>query len=271
MTTLTLALLTSMSLSSDTAQTAAEPVLFAHRGLMAAAPENTLPAFAAAIELGFSLEVDVWQTRDGQLVVIHDPSANRTTNGKGPIAQMTLEQVRSLDAGSWFHPAFAGTRVPTLEEVFRLVKDRRRTPTVIALHVKKLGPGGEEKVARLVEQYDLFDSLYAFDLSTDSAARFRKATPRVKTCGSVAKREQFKAYLENPAYDDLWLHALPTAEEVAAAHAKGKRVWLWDWAMPIGQKLWDYCNEARKAGIDGICTNHPIEVREQWMPKPKAR
>ncbi len=248
-----------------------EPLLLAHRGLMADAPENTLPAFAAAIELGFSIEVDVWQTRDGHLVVIHDPSVNRTTNGKGTVAQMTLSEIRALDAGRWFHPAFAGSRIPTLEEVFKLVKDRQRPHTIIALHVKKLGPGGEEKVARLVEQYDLFDNLFAFDLSADAAARFRKANPRIKTCASVGKHERFKAFLEDPAYDDLWLHAIPTAEEVRLAHARGKRVWLWDWAMPPDRKLWDYCNLARQAGVDGVCTNHPLDVRKLWMPKPTTR
>jgi len=84
---------------------AGEPALLAHRGLVRHAPENTLPAFAAAVELGLSIELDVYQTSDGQLVVIHDKTVDRTTNGTGEVTKMTLAESRRLDAGRWFHHA----------------------------------------------------------------------------------------------------------------------------------------------------------------------
>ncbi len=109
-----------------------EPILLAHRGLVRHAPENTLPAFAAAVELGISIEVDVYQTRDGHLVVIHDDTVDRTTNGKGRVVEMTLAEIRKLDAGSWVHPRYTGLKVPTLEEVFLLVRQQQRVPVTLA-------------------------------------------------------------------------------------------------------------------------------------------
>jgi glycerophosphoryl diester phosphodiesterase len=88
-----------------------------HRGDSTSAPENTIPAVESAIAGGFAyVEVDVVLTEDGQPVLMHDRTVDRTTNGRGAIAELTLAEVRTLDAGSWFDPSFAGTLVPTLEE-----------------------------------------------------------------------------------------------------------------------------------------------------------
>lgn len=88
-----------------------------HRGDSSNAPENTLPAIIGAIEGGFDyVEVDVALTADREPVLMHDPTVDRTTNGHGPLADLTLAQVQALDAGSWFDPAFTGTRVPTLSQ-----------------------------------------------------------------------------------------------------------------------------------------------------------
>lgn len=89
-----------------------------HRGANKIAPENTLPAVECALAAGFShAEVDLHLTTDGEIVVIHDPTLDRTTSGTGPVPAMTLAELRALDAGGWFDPFFAGTRIPTLQEV----------------------------------------------------------------------------------------------------------------------------------------------------------
>jgi glycerophosphoryl diester phosphodiesterase len=89
----------------------------AHRGYSWVAPENTLPAFAAAVRAGATLvEFDVRTTADGVPVVIHDRTVDRTTGGSGAVWELTADEVRSLDAGSWFSPAYAGVRVPLLAE-----------------------------------------------------------------------------------------------------------------------------------------------------------
>ncbi|MFO7631868.1 MAG: glycerophosphodiester phosphodiesterase family protein [Caldilinea sp.] len=104
-----------------------QPAIFAHRGARRVAPENTLPAFAIALEMGVAgIEFDVHLTADGHLVVIHDFAVDKTTDGHGPIAGMTLADVRRLDAGSHFAPAFAGAQIPLLEEVLDLVGNRCR-------------------------------------------------------------------------------------------------------------------------------------------------
>lgn len=96
-----------------------------HRGAPNHAPENTLASHDAAIALGARLiEFDIRYTRDGHFVVIHDASVNRTTNGRGRVRQMTLAQIKALDAGSWMGPEFAGEKVPTLREALRNIKGR---------------------------------------------------------------------------------------------------------------------------------------------------
>ncbi|MET0734348.1 MAG: glycerophosphodiester phosphodiesterase family protein [Microbacterium sp.] len=93
-----------------------------HRGGGQSAPENTLPAISAALAAGFDyVEVDVALTADRHPVLMHDPTLERTTDGRGPVSARTLEEVRSLDAGSWFDPQYAGTRVPTLAEFLDLL------------------------------------------------------------------------------------------------------------------------------------------------------
>ncbi len=88
-----------------------------HRGGAATAPENTLPAITAALDAGFAyVEVDVALTADRQPVLMHDKTVDRTTDGHGRLAELTFAEVRALDAGSWFDPAYAGTQVPTLDE-----------------------------------------------------------------------------------------------------------------------------------------------------------
>ena len=97
----------------------------AHRGVTRAAPENTRPAYQLAVEIGVEwVEVDIRLTRDGHHVLIHDSKLDRTTDGKGPVSQRTLEEIRQLDAGSWFAPRFAGQRVPTFPQVLAWAKDK---------------------------------------------------------------------------------------------------------------------------------------------------
>jgi glycerophosphoryl diester phosphodiesterase len=97
----------------------------AHRGASARAPENTLAAFAAAIDLKVdAIEIDVHLCADGVPVVIHDDTVDRTTDGRGAVASLRLRELKRLDAGSWFAPRFKGERIPTLEEVFDLARGR---------------------------------------------------------------------------------------------------------------------------------------------------
>jgi glycerophosphoryl diester phosphodiesterase len=130
------------------------PLIIAHRGDSAHYPENTLAAFAAALETGAAIvEFDVHLTRDGEVVVIHDPTADRTTNGHGAVKQMTLAELRRLSAGypARFGSAYAGERVPTLAEALGLLRERAQAMVEIKPEaVTDEADGGIE--AHVVEQ-----------------------------------------------------------------------------------------------------------------------
>ena len=109
------------------------PRLCAHRGFNMAAPENTLPAFALAVAMGAQeLELDLWPDADGDLIVCHDASVDRTSNGRGLISSLTTKEIKALDAGSWFSAAYQGTRFPLFEEVLDAVGNR----AVLNIHIK---------------------------------------------------------------------------------------------------------------------------------------
>jgi glycerophosphoryl diester phosphodiesterase len=109
------------------------PLIIAHRGYRAKYPENTLAAFSAAIDIGVKMiELDVMLTRDRKMVVIHDATLERTTDGHGQVNSYTLQELKELDAGSWFHPRFAGERLPALDQVLDLVSDR----TLLNIEIK---------------------------------------------------------------------------------------------------------------------------------------
>ena len=112
------------------------PWIFAHRGASKAAPENTLPAFEAAIRLGADgIELDVQYSSDGALVIFHNDTLEKTSNGADRVTAHTLSELRALDAGSWFGPSFAGTRIPTLDEALDLAKGK----LLVNVELKVLG------------------------------------------------------------------------------------------------------------------------------------
>ena len=136
---------------------AAEPLVVAHRGLLRHAPENTLANFRACLELRIGFEFDVERTKDGHLVCIHDNTVDRTTNGTGKVSDLTLGQIRELDAGSWFDPKFAGECVPTVEEVLKLIADYRQHDVLIAVDLKAKSVG--QDVVRLAVTHKVLHRL----------------------------------------------------------------------------------------------------------------
>jgi glycerophosphoryl diester phosphodiesterase len=126
------------------------PPLIAHRGASALAPENTLAAFLKAKQQGATwIEFDVMMTADEEVVVIHDETLERTTNGSGDVDKISYAQLATLDAGSWFNPAFAGERVPTFVEVIKFLQIHQMAANV---EIKAI-PGQEEMVVTKVLSY----------------------------------------------------------------------------------------------------------------------
>ena len=129
-------------------------LIIAHRGASGLAPENTLAAIKKAIELKADLiEIDVHQTKDSIIVVIHDKKINRTTSGKGRVKDLFYKEIRRYDAGKWFDPKFEGERVPTLEEVLRLVHGQ----TKLLIEIKgddNFYPNIEKHVYEILKTYN---------------------------------------------------------------------------------------------------------------------
>ncbi|WP_370636260.1 glycerophosphodiester phosphodiesterase [Cohnella sp. CFH 77786] len=133
-------------LVSDASANSRDLWKIAHRGASGYAPENTIAAFDLALKMNADLiEFDVQRSKDGKLVVIHDETVDRTTDGSGAVMDLTLEELRGLDAGSWFSDAYAGERIPTLGEVL----DRYRGQIGFLIEIKSpwLYPGIEQQVA----------------------------------------------------------------------------------------------------------------------------
>jgi glycerophosphoryl diester phosphodiesterase len=231
--------------------------VLAHRGASAYAPENTLSAFRLAIEQKADwLELDVQQTKDGRLVVFHDLRMERTTNGFGPLRDLTLEQVQQLDAGSWYASSFAGERVPTFEEVVALA---RESGIRIFPEVKdpRFYPGIEERMAAVIAANDYEDNTIVQSFDMTSLERLRQANPRLKLAALYTATAPLRG--DPPAGVTVvgppWEMVDSDPTLVRDAHAQGRQVVVWsvDTPSPIRELL--------DARVDGIITSRPDVVR----------
>ena len=133
-----------------------EFLCIAHRGASSYAPENTFAAFDKALELGVShVELDVHFSCEGHIVVIHDDTLDRTTDGDGAVADMTLAELRNLDAGSWFDPEYAGERIRTLAEIFEQYKGRLH----FHIEIKGRSEGLASRTADMVRAHGMTDDV----------------------------------------------------------------------------------------------------------------
>jgi glycerophosphoryl diester phosphodiesterase len=239
----------------------ADPHVFAHRGLCLYAPENTMPAYAAAVALGFDLEIDVYQTKDNHLVLIHDRSLHRTTSGTGRVTFRTLDYLQILDAGSWFSPAYIGTRIPTFDQLLRMVKTQQWRDTLIAINMKTLSPGIEKRIADLLAKLNIADQCFIFEMNPESAQRFRDADPTLDLSISARNPDEFTQALAHPGYKSIWYYGVPTADQIEAAHAADKRVWISGSCIQHDPACWQNANQTY---ADGICIDHPLDARETW-------
>ncbi len=154
--------------------------IFAHRGAKALSPENTLPAFKKALEMGVhGVELDVQCSQDGELMVIHDYTVDRTTDGTGKVAELTLSELRELDAGSYMGYVYLCTKIPTLEDALDLIGHR----CVVNIEVKSMDlQGGDEveKVAKLVADRQLYDQVIVSSFNPVSLIEMRYVNPAIR-------------------------------------------------------------------------------------------
>jgi len=150
--------------------------IIAHRGFSGSYPENTLKSFAEAIKLKpDATECDVHRTSDGKIVVMHDESVDRTTNGKGLIANLTLAQLRKLDAGSWKSPKFKGEKVPTLEELLDLVKGK------LPLLIEIKDYGITQETVAIVRKFKMEDQVKIISFLEEPLLASKELAPLIPT------------------------------------------------------------------------------------------
>jgi glycerophosphoryl diester phosphodiesterase len=155
-------------------------LVIAHRGASAAAPPNTLAAFEKAAELGADgVEFDVHLSADGVPVVIHDFTVDATTDGSGRVADLSLDALKQLDAGSRFDPAFAGERIPTLEEVLEAIGHR----LLLNVELKSTslrGSGLEEAIIAQIDQHGLSNSVLISSFNPFALRRVKQIAPHIR-------------------------------------------------------------------------------------------
>lgn len=246
---------------------AADPLIVAHRGLLLHAPENTLANFRACLELRLGFEFDVEKTKDGQLVCLHDGTLDRTTDGTGKVSELTLAEIRKLDAGSWFDPKFAGEKVPTIDEVLSLVARYRHHQVLIAVDLK--AEGVEEAVVRLAEKHDVLHRLLFIGrtISDEKVRRQLRQASRHAQCAAVANHTaEFPAALSDELARWVYFRFLPTEEQLNAVHVANKRAFIAGTTVSgLVPANWQ---RAADAGIDGILTDYPLELRQALKGKP---
>ncbi|MBN1887740.1 MAG: hypothetical protein JW850_07105 [Thermoflexales bacterium] len=228
----------------------------AHRGARRVAPPNTLAAFVRALELGADgVELDVHLSADGVPVVIHDFSLEATTDGHGPVSSKTLAELKELDAGSAFDPAFAGERIPTLEEVFEAIGQL----ALINIELKALGPLGgglERAVAGLVQKHGLEKRVLCSSFNPFALRRIKRLLPHVPAGLLYAPDVPFyqrRAWLaplcpheaRHPHYTML------TPSSLQALRRRGYRVNVWTVNDPADMR------RMIEMGVDAIITDRP--------------
>ena len=258
------------------------PLFFAHRGGSLLAPENTLMAFDLGAKLGAdALELDIQETRDGELVVIHDTTLDRTTDARGPVGDFTLDELRRLDAGYRFSPDGAATfpfrgqglTIPTLREVFARFPDLR-----VNIDLKESNPARERRLWELIQEHEAQDrTLVASGDEHTPIVRFRALTGgRVATSASGDEIRNFLlcswcgvTRWMRPAYvalqvPETWRGLRVVSPRfIAAAHRHGLDVHVWtvdDRAAMKRLLAW---------GADGVMTDRP-DVLAQVMGRSPA-
>ena len=232
----------------------------AHRGASAVAPPNTLAAFSKAAELGADgIEFDVHLSADGVPVVIHDFTVDATTDGHGRVAGLTVAQLKQLDAGSAFDPAFAGERIPTLEEVLRSVGDT----LLLNVELKSMDlrdTGLEQAVIAQVEQHGLSDRVLLSSFNPLSLRRAKKIAPQIPAGLLYApdlplplRHAWLSPLVRHEARHPA--HQMVDERYVAWAQRHGYRVNVWTVNDP------DEMRRMLDLGVDGIITNVPDILR----------
>jgi glycerophosphoryl diester phosphodiesterase len=225
----------------------------AHRGASGYAPENTLSAFRLAKKMGADMiEFDLWETRDGNLVVLHDRSLRRTTGLRRRVTSLTIDQIRDLDAGSWFHSAFQGERVPTLEEVLTAIEG-----IDFNIEIKEADP---KRVLASLARFGKPERVILSSFDHLLLQTLRRLDPRARI-GYLVDRESWRTIWRESALIGPFSFHLPLrrlgTEVLRGAHAEGMKVFVYT----VNQRA--EMRRLIRMGVDGIFTNYPDRLSRQ--------
>jgi glycerophosphoryl diester phosphodiesterase len=238
-------------------------LVISHRGASGLAPENTLAAFRLAADLGTqSIETDLQLSRDGRLVIFHDSTLRRTTNGRGRVSAKTFDELRRLDAGSWFgrrlagkraSRPFAGERIPTVEEALAFGQERG---VHLYLEMKaRSGSGAEEAVVAAIHAAGAIGRCHVICFDTAVLARVRELEPAIPTGYLFSKRLRTAA-AAGRAVDAGADTLLPRFNRVTAklvGEAKRHNLKVVTWTVNKPRQMEKFIS----LGVDGIMTNYP--------------
>lgn len=233
-------------------------VIFGHRGYSGVAPENTMAAFEQAFIAGAQgIELDVHLTKEGELVVCHDETLDRTTDGSGLVEEKSLSELKKLDAGSWYGEDFKAQAIPTLREVLTLVVGK---PYLVNIELKNSliwYEGIEEKVVGLVQEMRLTEQVIISSFNHNSLVKVRQLDSTIKTgvlydCVLVEPWEygsRIGAASMHPSFLSI------NREIVEQCHEKGLKVYPYfdggyEEINPVTRE------ELQRLGVDGVFTNH---------------
>lgn len=240
-----------------------QPVIFAHRGASAHAPENTLAAFElAVVQNADAIELDVKLSADGQVVVIHDPTVDRTTGSHGRVKDLSLAELQSLDAGRSFSETYRGEKIPTLEEVFETVGKR----TFINVELTNYNTPRDqlvEKVCVLVKKFGLQKRVMFSSFFSSNLSKARAHLPGVQR-GLLTVNGLLGAWARSFGFAFGRYHALHpnlkdvTPQQVQRVHRLNRRIHVWTVnAADDMRRLFHW-------GVDAIFTDDPqlaVQVR----------
>jgi glycerophosphoryl diester phosphodiesterase len=240
-------------------------IVVAHRGCSDTAPENTLAAFRRAVEEGADMiELDARMSRDGELVVIHDRTVQRTTDGRGAVDALTLGELQHLDAGSWFSRRFAGERIPTLRQVLGFL------PATMQLNIEMKPAGGSPairalagSVVRLVREYGCGHRTIISSFDHRVLRYIHKLEPGLNI-GALYWP------VRDLGRDPSWFQRSFGAMTFGCSHAQLRKRWVAD-AHRHGMRVACYTvntqrhlRKVQKYGVDAAITNSPGKLR-QWL------
>lgn len=243
--------------------------IIAHRGASGCSPENTIPAFRKAIEIGSNgIELDVHLTKDDKIVVVHDFNIDRTSNGKGYVKDYTLNELKKFDFGSWYGEKFTRVSIPTLEEVLELVKYYNWNG-LINIEIKNgpiFYPNIERKLIGTIREYGLEENVIFSSFNHYSLKILKEIDPSMDIgllymCGMYEPWEYAKD-LRAKALHPLYYNIVP--EIVIGCKKNGIELNPFTVDKPSDIEM------MIKAGVDGVITNYPdrgLKIKERLKPQ----